>query len=197
MGIMKSCLRLSLMIAAAAALSLSVGCASPVGTGGGAPGASESGGFSGMTVPAAGSAPTAGIVLPAEPAFDTPREAVESYLAWVAFAYEMADSDVATMSFSPAEEVRVNSYVQLNKEKGQRIRQRLLSFSQGQASMVGTITLVPARERWDYQYLELTSARSVSTTYSVSYDVTYTLVPRDEGGWIVDAVEATPLGHVK
>jgi hypothetical protein len=144
-----------------------------------------------------GTAPAGGIVQPEPPSFDTPREAVESYLVWVSLAYEAADSDVATMVFTPEEEVRVNSYVQLNSERGRRMRQQLLSLDLGDGSLVGSTTQLPAREVWRYQYLELASARAVSPTYTATYDTTYTLVPRAQGGWIVDAVEANPRAAVK
>ena len=115
---------------------------------------------------------------------------------WVTYAYEVADSDVATMTFSADEEVRINSYVQLNREKQRRIQQRLLDFTPGAESVEGTAVLLSARERWEYRYLELGSARLVSPTYVLSYETTYTLVPRSGGGWIVDRVEAAPLGEV-
>jgi len=145
----------------------------------------------------AATAPVGGIVEPGPPSFSTPRAAVQSYLAWVSLAYEAADSDVATMVFTPAEEVRINSYVQLNSERGRRMRQQLLSLDLGEGSRVGSATLLPAREVWHYRYLELASARAVSPTYTATYDTTYTLVPRAQGGWIVDAVEAAPRAAVK
>jgi hypothetical protein len=91
----------------------------------------------------------------------------------------------------------VNSYTQLNKEKGQRIRQRLVSFAPGRPRKVGSHILLPAKERWDYRYLELASTRATSPTYTVGYVTTYTLIPRKSGGWIVDSVEAKALGEVK
>jgi hypothetical protein len=153
-------------------------------------------GSGGMTS-ATGQAPTDGIVRPEAPTFETPVDAVKSYLDWVTYAYEMANSDVATMTFSPDEEVRVNSYVQFNKEKNQRIRQRLIKFTPGGASKVGTTTVLPASETWQYQYLDLTTARTVTPTYTVSYETTYTLIRRDGDGWVVHKVEAQPLGEVK
>jgi len=140
---------------------------------------------------------TAGIVRPKAPAFDSPRKAVDSYLSWVSFAYEMANSDVATMTFSADEEVRVNSYVQLNKEKNRRIRQRLVRFTASAPTKVGKRTLLPAKEQWEYSYEALATTKSLTPTYTVSYVTTYTLVPRAQGGWIVDSVEAKALGEVK
>jgi hypothetical protein len=150
----------------------------------------------GMATGPTGTVPAAGMARPAAPRFSTPLKAVESYLSWVSFAYESADSDVASMTFSPREEVRVNSYVQLNKERARRIRQRLVRF---EASPLrgDPRAVVRARETWEYRYLDLTTSRALSPTYTASYVVTYTLTPRTRGGWIVDSVEATPLGSVK
>jgi hypothetical protein len=175
--------------------------ASAVSAGGCAPSKSASApaerGSGGMSSATTAVAPAAGIAVPAPPRFTTPREAVVSYLAWVSFAYEMSNSDVATQTFTPEEEVRVNSYIQLNKEKNQRIRQRLVGFEPGKESRVGSSTLVPARETWNYSYIALSSGSSASPTYTASYLTTYTLVPRDGGGWIVSTVEAKALGEVK
>jgi len=93
--------------------------------------------------------------------------------------------------------VRVDSYVQLNKEKNRRIRQYLVEFAPRDEITQGATVLVPARERWEYRYLDLTTTRAVSPTYTVSYETTYTLVPHEDSGWIVDSVAATPLDEVR
>jgi hypothetical protein len=109
----------------------------------------------------------------------------------------MVNSDVATPTMSSSEEVRVNSYVQLNKEANKLINQRLTSLSFGTTSREGTRTIVPTHESWEYSYLAIDTLRSLSPTYSVSYEATYTLVSPKPGLWIVDAVEAKPLGEVQ
>ena len=78
------------------------------------------------------------VAAPAAPDLSTPLSSVKSYLDWTTYAYLIGDSDVATMTFSPAEEVRVNSYVQLNKEKGRLIEQKLVAFTPGEAGIDGT-----------------------------------------------------------
>jgi hypothetical protein len=109
----------------------------------------------------------------------------------------MVDSDVATLTMSSGEEVRVNSYVQLNKEANKLINQRLTSLRFGTSSRLGTRTIVPTRESWEYSYLAIDTLRSLSPTYTVSYEATYTLVSPRPGLWIVDAVQAKSLGEVK
>jgi hypothetical protein len=127
----------------------------------------------------------------------TPESAVRSYLDWTTFAYRMVNSDAATPTMSPEEEVRVNSYVQLNKEANKLINQKLLVLKFGASSREGTRTVVPAHESWEYSYLAIDTLRSLSETFTVSYDTTYTLTSPKPGVWIVDSVAATPLGDVK
>jgi hypothetical protein len=134
---------------------------------------------------------------PPQPSFGTSRGAVESYLSLVLFAYEVANSDTASLAFTPDEEVRVDSYLQLDTGKNQRIQQRLVTFTSGKERAVGTTTLLPAREQWHYQYRDLKSPRSVNPTFAATYDTTYALTPREGGGWLVDSVEAKPLGEIK
>ena len=101
------------------------------------------------------------------------------------------------MAFSPAEEVRVNSYVQLNQERGRLIGQKLVAFTPGVTSIDGTRAVLPAREDWEYRYLSLDGAKALTPTYTASYDATYTLVRVSPKRWLVDAVKAKPLGEVK
>lgn len=188
-------LRAAALVVALAFLAFSaVGC----GSSGPKPAPSPSSSRGSMSsAPATVAPPTQGITRPPAPVFDTPRQAVDSYLAWVSFAYVMANSDVATAAFSPQEEVRVNSYVELNKQKNQRIDQRLKSIKTGAEVKQGKNVLLPAREVWTYRYLELNSAKALSPEYTATYDTTYTLIPRGGGGWIVDSVEANAIGEVK
>ena len=127
----------------------------------------------------------------------SPESAVRSYLDWTTFAFRMVNSDAATPTMSAEEEVRVNSYVQLNKEANKLINQRLLEVRFGSVSEVGTRTVLPAKESWEYSYLAIDSLKSLTETLSVSYDTTYTLISPRPGVWVVDSVEARPLGEVK
>ena len=101
------------------------------------------------------------------------------------------------MAFSPAEEVRVNSYLQLNKERGQLIEQKLVLFTPGVADIDGTRAVLPTREEWEYRYLSLDGSKALTPAYKASYDATYTLILASPKRWLVDAVEAKPQGEVK
>lgn len=127
----------------------------------------------------------------------TPQSAVRSYLEWTSYALLVADSTVATQTMSPAEEVRVDSYVQLNKQAGKVIDQRLLSLTLGEPSTQGTRTVVATHESWEYSYVGIDTRKSLTPTYTVSYDATYTVVSPRPGAWVVDSVDARPLGEVK
>ena len=154
--------------------------------------------LTGCTQPSA-PAPTA-VPRPAPPAaadLRSPKAAVRSYLAWTAYGYRIANSDVATPTMGPAEEVRVNSYVEMNKEQGRLIDQQLVSMTFGQGSLEGTTATLPAHERWRYRYLSLADEKPQSAFYTATYDTTYTVVSAAPGRWVVDDVQAKALGTVK
>lgn len=141
-----------------------------------------------------------GLPLPAEPepaVLSGPQDAVGSYLDWISYAYRVGESDVASHTMSAEESVRVDSYVQLNKEQGRIIDQRLVSFEPATDSVEATRATIGARERWEYRYLSPDGRRAISRVYRVSYDTTYTVVEREPGVWVVDSVEAKALGEVK
>lgn len=127
----------------------------------------------------------------------TPESAVRSYLAWITYAYRIGQSDVATPTMTAAEEVRVDSYNQLNLEKSRLIDQTLNSITFGGKSTGATSTLVPTKENWTYSYLSVAEGnKSLGGPYSVSYDTTYTVV-KTARGWVVDATTAKATGTVK
>jgi len=126
----------------------------------------------------------------------TPESSVASYLDWVSFSYKMANSEIALGTMTPDEAVRVDSYIQLNREKDRVIEQQLLAFTVRSASMEETSAVVAATEDWRYRYFSLTTLLYTSEELLASYETTYTLVLQD-GAWLVDTVEATPLGEIE
>ena len=150
------------------------------------------GGMGGVNAPEITNVPP-----PPAPDLTTPLAAVKSYLTWTTYAYRVSDSDVATMAFTSFEEVRVNSYVQLNEQDGKLIDQKLVTFTPGKVSIEGTRAVMPAKEDWTYQYLSLKEQKPVSPVYSVSYDTTYTVVLTRPKHWLVDSVAAKAHGEVK
>jgi hypothetical protein len=128
----------------------------------------------------------------------TPVSAVKSYLAWVSYADRIGQSVVATPTMSANEEVRVDSYIQLYLEKSRLIDQHLASISFGALSTGATNTVVPTKENWTYSYLSVAEGNAVlGGPYTASYDVTYTVVKRPNGSWVVDMVKAKARGTVK
>ncbi len=130
----------------------------------------------------------------APPAADltTPESAVTSYLDWVAFAYRTADSDVASHTMTLAEGVRVDAYIELNRQDGRAIEQSIVRFSAPPASVERTGAVVVASEDWEYRYITMSSGSYDGPLREASYDATYTLV-LDGDTWLVDGVDATPL----
>jgi hypothetical protein len=151
------------------------------------------------TAPLAASGTVPSATAPPPPVLSTPAHAVRSYLGWTSYGYRVANSDVASPTMSGLEGVRVDSYVQLNKEQRRSIDQSLTGFAKVTESVVATRVVITAREDWRYRYLSVDGTRALTPYYRVSYDTTYTLIrsPRNKHVWIVDVVEATPLGEVK
>lgn len=132
------------------------------------------------------------------PPFDisNPQAAVRTYLDWTSLAYRFANSDLATRAASPDENVRIDSYIQLNREKGQGIDQRILRIALRPVSQETSRAVIAASEEWVYRYFSLSTRKYISEELTASYDSTYTLVRFPEG-WAVDKVEADPSGAVK
>jgi hypothetical protein len=131
-------------------------------------------------------------------ALTTPESAIRSYLLWTSYAYRIAQSEVATPTMSAAQEVRVDSYLQLNLEKSKIIDQALDSITLGKPSVGSTSTLIPAKEHWTYRYISINKVgQTVGGPYKASYDTTYTVVKNKKGDWVVDSVKVKALGAVK
>ncbi|MDO8914739.1 MAG: hypothetical protein Q7W16_01490 [Coriobacteriia bacterium] len=135
-------------------------------------------------------------VVPAAPDLSAPVPAVRSYLAWVGFSYRMANSEISSRTMTPYEGVRVDSYIQLNREKNQGMEQELTAFTPVEASRSETAALITASEAWRYRYFSLDKRRYLTPWYEASYDTTYSVIAT-QGVWLVASVEATALTPVK
>ncbi|MDO8963005.1 MAG: hypothetical protein Q7W30_00755 [Coriobacteriia bacterium] len=154
--------------------------------------------FAGCTAPAASQGPTFPPPPPASPDLTTPEKAVDSYLAWVTFAYRMLNSDASSSTMEPTESVRVDSYIELNRQQGKGIDQKLLKFEVKSSKTTGSEAVIVAHEEWEYSYFSVSEpTKSVSPVYKVEYDVTYTLRRGKDMLWRVDHLYAKPFGEVK
>jgi len=135
-------------------------------------------------------------VVPPEPDLSTPGSAVTSYLDWVSFAYRIANSDVATQTFTPFEEVRVDAYIELNRQENQAIEQTITVLEVREASTREPTATVSAHEEWRYRYFTLDTIEWIGDENEIAYETTYTVVLQPDGRWLVDSVEATPLSEV-
>ncbi len=178
----------------AVAFAVLVGCASPAGK---APGksAQTTATSSADASSAAGKDRPAPAVAPPAPVLSTPQKAVLSYLDWITFAYRILDSDVASKTFSPYEEVRVNSYVMYNVEKRRAIDQQLVHFDVKKVTTKGSTATVDAKETWIYRYIDIDTGYYKGPQRNAIYTTKYTVVKQPGNkGWIVDSVDAESIG---
>lgn len=135
-------------------------------------------------------------VVPGKADLSTPQAAVKTYIAYTDYAYRLANSDEASKAATPYEGVRVDSYIELNREKDRGIEQLPLSAQSRSVSREGTHTLLAFTELWRYRYFSLSSRTYTSSVLTATYDATYTVV-HDKQGWLVDHVDATALTPVQ
>ena len=133
-------------------------------------------------------------VEPPPPMLRSPETAVYSYILWISYAYRTLNSDVATHAFSEWEEVRVNSYVELNRQEGRAIDQRIIEFKPTSTRTEGETATVGVTETWRYRYIDIADSTYEGPAHDVTYDSTYTVVNVPDKGWLVDKVEATARG---
>lgn len=127
-----------------------------------------------------------------------PESAVRSYLDWTSYAYRIAESAAATPTMSAEQEVRVDSYVQLNLQKSRLLDQKLQVIVFGKPSVGSTSTLLPAKENWAYRYVSIAEVgKTVAGPYTADYETTYTVVKNSKGDWVVDTVAVKAIGEVK
>jgi len=129
-----------------------------------------------------------------------PTSSVRSYLEWVSYAYRIGDSAVADSAMSPNEEVRVNSYVQMNLQENNRlIDQNLDSITFGKVRSVNASqAIVPATEKWTYRWVSAQEAgKQLDGPFTIRYATKYSVVKNEKGDWLVDNVEAKELGEGK
>ena len=133
---------------------------------------------------------------PPPPMLRDPRTAVHSYLVWITYAYRVLNSDVASKTFDPYEEVRVNSYVMYNYQEGRAIDQRLLVSNLKDWESKGSTATVSMHEEWAYRYISTKTGKYTSPVNTASYETTYTVVKLKDN-WVVHSVEATSSIPVK
>ena len=127
----------------------------------------------------------------------TPQNAVQSYLDWVTYAYRLARSDVASKAMGPAELARVDSYIELDRQRSRTVDQHLDSIRFGTPVTSGpSKQLLPARESWTYRYVDTLSGTFRGAAKKASFTATYT-VEQSPSGWLVTSVEATSTTPVR
>jgi hypothetical protein len=129
--------------------------------------------------------------LPPPRSLKNPENAVVSYLYWISYAYRLARSSVASQTFTPYEEVHVDSYIQYNLQEGRAIEQAPTALKLTTVSTTDGTATVRAHEEWVYRYI------STKTRMYTTAPLTYTVVKGADGLWRVDSVEASATTPVK
>lgn len=128
----------------------------------------------------------------------TPESAVRSYLAWISYGYRIGESAVATPTMTGEQEVRFDSYNQMNLQNGKVIDQMLVSIDFGKPIVEKSRALLPAHEEWSYRYVSIAEVgKTLSGPFKASYDTTYTVLKNSKGDWQVDTVAVRAIGEVK
>lgn len=137
-------------------------------------------------------------LVPPSPMLTSPRTAVYSYLLWISYSYRVLNSDASSPTQGPDEGVRVDSYVELNREKDRAIEQTLTALDIRSVTTKGETSTVVARENWLYRYITVSTDTYASPQYGASFDSTYTVVldPKTRT-WRVFQVQATPREKLK
>ncbi|MDA3937122.1 MAG: hypothetical protein PF636_09790 [Actinomycetota bacterium] len=134
---------------------------------------------------------------PADADLTNPESSVRAYLDWVTLSYRLANSGEATKTMTPEEWVRVDAYIELNRQQDRGIEQAITAFELTDASAQEPTATVSAREVWTYRYFSLSSLAYTSDPLFASYDTTYTVVRSEDGTWLVDRVDASAQSEVQ
>lgn len=132
---------------------------------------------------------------PEPPKLSTPEDAVKSYLDWISFSYRTGSSEISSPTMTPEEGVRVDSYIELNRQKGQFLDQSVAKFKVRDVKIKGKKATVTASEDWVYRYVVIVNSKP-GPKLNASYETTYTLKKQGEN-WVVESVEASATTPVK
>jgi hypothetical protein len=133
----------------------------------------------------------ADIPTPLDTKQSTPQEAIESYLAWLTYAFRNMDSEVATPTMTPDLAQRTAYYITMNAADEKALNQRLDSLTFVQVEVQDTVATVKTNETWTFNYLSLRTG-NFDEPQVVRYEATYTVLMID-GIWRVQSVDVKSL----
>ena len=125
----------------------------------------------------------------------TPELAVRAYLDLISKAYRAGDSELAASTMTPDELVRVDAYIEFNRQRNRRIEQQLVDFDKRSESVESTYALLTADERWRYGYIAVDSGQPTGDQNEAAYRTRYELV-LDGGVWKVASVDVSATSPV-
>lgn len=127
----------------------------------------------------------------------TPESAVRAYLDSITYTYRMANSAAATDTMTDYEYVRVDAYVELNRQEGRALEQTLTVFEVRDITGQEPTITVATYEEWAYRYFSVEDLTYLSDETTATYDAHYTVLKQPDGLWLVDEVAVTPVGEVE
>lgn len=118
----------------------------------------------------------------------SPDNAVWSYLLWRSHSYRTVNSDVSTPTMNAREQIRVDSYIEFNRQQGKYLNAIPLSVDFLQIRTTEATSVVTTYEKWHYSYYDINDKTLLEGPIFASYDATYTLT-LDGKEWKVESVE--------
>lgn len=117
----------------------------------------------------------------------TPKQAVTAYLSAIPEAYFSLEVTAVAPFVTERQEVREDSYIELNRQEGKALEMTLLSYRVLEApepSDDGTSAVVRTDETWRWRYWDVQTRKPstgwATTTYRMEYSV-----ERHGSGWLV------------
>lgn len=147
-----------------------------------------------LVTPATPEAPgesTAGALPPIESVeripSSTPKQAVTAYLSAIPEAYLSLEVTVVAPFVTDRQEVREDSYIQLNRQEGKALEMALVSYrvlEAAEPSADASEAIVLTEEQWRWRYWDIRSRKPATAWAQTTYRMEYSLA-REGSGWLV------------
>jgi len=117
----------------------------------------------------------------------TPKQAVTAYLSAIPEAYLSLEVTVVAPFVTERQEVREDSYIQLNRQEGRALEMALVSYrvlEAAEPSADASSAVVRTEEQWRWRYWDIRSRKPATAWARTTYRMEYSL-SREGSGWLV------------